>query len=276
MAFAQLRTDNLPAFAERLSAFAQELTADGVEGYDNLALAAESLEQATAKDRDQLSTWLMAAYRDTASNEAFTLLYELNHEAITRLIYHHLRRSFYAHAVDVGDVLQEVFFNIYRYPFKFKPERAAAFRNWTHSIVRNTVLKHSRRTHRDRVMPLATAGVEEDDHPVLEPADINGRTPLEETANREAADDLAAAWQLYLHFYLHAYKCLTPREKRALFLVEVEAKPYREASEALDIRVENLKMLIFRARRKIFTIMKRKFSAGQSHVDRATLTGGKI
>ena len=32
--------------------------------------------------------------------------------------------------------------------------------------------------------------------------------------------------------------------------------------------MENLKMKIFRARRKIFTIMKRKFNEGQGDVDR--------
>jgi DNA-directed RNA polymerase specialized sigma24 family protein len=41
-------------------------------------------------------------------------------------------------------VLQEVFFNIYRYPHRFDCERDDAFRVWTATIVRNTVLKHLR------------------------------------------------------------------------------------------------------------------------------------
>ena len=72
---------------------------------------------------------------------------------------------------------------------------------------------------------------------------------------------------LYLHFYQEAYRCLTPREKRALYLVEVDDMPYKDAAAKLDVRVENLKMRIFRARRKIFTIMKRKFAAGEAASD---------
>jgi DNA-directed RNA polymerase specialized sigma24 family protein len=65
---------------------------------------------------------------------------------------------------------------------------------------------------------------------------------------------------------------LTPREKRALYLVEVDVLPYKEVAAMLDVRVENLKMMIFRARRKVYTIMKRKFSAGQSAVDRRVVS----
>jgi hypothetical protein len=54
-------------------------------------------------------------------------------------------------------------------------------------------------------------------------------------------------------------------------LVEVDGIPYKEAAAELNVRVENLKMRIFRARRKIFTIMKRKFSAGESAYDREQL-----
>jgi hypothetical protein len=41
--------------------------------------------------------------------------------------------------------------------------------------------------------------------------------------------------------------------------VEVGGSSYREAAEELGIRLENLKMVIFRARRKIFRAMRREF-----------------
>ena len=44
----------------------------------------------------------------------------------------------------VNDILQEVFVNVYRYPHRFNCEREDAFRVWTATIVRNTVLKHLR------------------------------------------------------------------------------------------------------------------------------------
>lgn len=264
MTFASLKQEQLDSFAERLREFGQR------SGEEELTQAADRLSNATVKERDQLSTALMRVYRDSASNEAFGLLYELNNEGVMRLIFHHLRRSFYA--VDAADVLQEVFFNIYRYPFKFKPDRPSAFRNWTHSIIRNTVLKHSRKAQRNHALSLSVTDREMDENVPRELEDESIANPLDATADREAHDDLVGAWSLYLHFYLHAYRCLTPREKRALFLVEADGLPYKEAAAKLDVRVENLKMMIFRARRKIFTIMKRQFSAGQNALDRKAVS----
>lgn len=266
MSFASIKHEHLAEFADRLRAFGQST------GEAGLVDAADKLAEATGRDRDQLSTDLMRIYRDSASNEAFSLLYELNNEGVMRLIFHHLRRSFYA--VDAADVLQEVFFNIYRYPFKFKPDRPSAFRNWTHSIIRNTVLKHSRRAQRNHAVSLNTSVEREQrDELPLELEDPGAASPLESTAEREAHEDLVGAWMLYLHYYLHAYRCLTPREKRALYLVEVDGLPYKEAAAELKVRVENLKMMIFRARRKIHTIMKRQFTTGQNALDRRAVKG---
>jgi len=138
--------------------------------------------------------------------------------------------------------------------------------------VRNTCLKHSRKTQRNRAMSLGAPIGDPGDEMMLELVDEVGPSPLQQTSDDEALENLVGAWTLYLHFYLHAYRCLTPREKRALYLVEVDVLPYKEVSAMLDVRVENLKMMIFRARRKVYTIMKRKFSAGQSAVDRRVVS----
>ena len=52
---------------------------------------------------------------------------------------------------------------------------------------------------------------------------------------------------------------LSEREQRAIHLVEVEGLSYREAARDLGIKLENLKMVIFRARRKIHRSMRRVF-----------------
>lgn len=251
MTFSPLRTEQARALGERVLAFGQ------AQRNALLEELGSRLGGLNATERDQLSTELMGVYRDTRANEAFSLLYELNQEGVLRLVYHHLRRSFFA--VDANDVLQEVFFNIYRYPDRFDASKPAAFRNWTHSIVRNTALKYSRRAQRNHVVSLGGGGDRDDDIGLLDPADEHAHTPLEEAQQHEADHELVGAWLLYLHFYLDAYARLTPAEKRALFLVEVKGLPYREAAAKLDLRVENLKMRIFRARRKVFTIMQRRF-----------------
>jgi hypothetical protein len=61
---------------------------------------------------------------------------------------------------------------------------------------------------------------------------------------------------LYLQLYLMHFGRLSPKERRALTLVEVEGVSYRDAATDLGIRLENLKMVIFRGRRKIFRGME--------------------
>jgi hypothetical protein len=63
----------------------------------------------------------------------------------------------------------------------------------------------------------------------------------------------------YLHLYLRFYSQLSAREQRAIHLVEVEGASYRAAAADLGIKLENLKMVIFRARRKIHRSMRRVF-----------------
>jgi len=265
----------LAGFAGRLEAFASsEACAAGCALGETLRERAQRFGETSRADRDGISTQLMEVYKQTGSKEAFTLLYELNHEDFLRLIYHHLRRAFYP--VDPGDVLQEVFFNVYRYPFKFKPDRNSAFRNWTHSIIRNTVLKHSRRAQRDRFLSFGVRDKDTDEGLLVEPADDRVPTPFEAASRQEDTESLVEAWTLYLHFYLQAYRCLTPREKRVLHLVEVEGLPYREGANLLNVRVENLKMMVFRARRKIFSIMKRKFQMAQNECVRRDLASVSV
>lgn len=264
MTFTPLRTEQARALGERLAAFGRE------QGNARLTDCGAHLGDLEPIERDRVSTELMGIFRATRANEAFALLYELNQEGIQRLIYHHLRRSFFT--VDAADVLQEVFFNIYRYPDRFDPTKPAAFRNWTHSIVRNTALKYSRRAQRNHVISLGGGGDSDRDEDVglLDPADEHAHTPLEEAQQHEADHELVGAWLLYLHFYLDAYARLTPAEKRALFLVEVRGLPYKTAAAQLDLRVENLKMRIFRARRKVYGIMQRRFANPAAHHAEAT------
>ena len=62
---------------------------------------------------------------------------------------------------------------------------------------------------------------------------------------------------LYLNLYLLHFRKLSSKEQRALHMVEVEGAPYKAAAAELGIKLENLKMVIFRGRRKIFRGMGR-------------------
>ncbi|KAA3612925.1 MAG: hypothetical protein DWQ01_04265 [Planctomycetota bacterium] len=80
-------------------------------------------------------------------------------------------------------------------------------------------------------------------------------------------EEMAQSWLLYLQAYLHAYRLLTPREKRVLYLVEVEAKSYKDISSEAGLGVEAVKRTIFRSRRKVFGIMKRKLAGAVQQVE---------
>jgi hypothetical protein len=75
----------------------------------------------------------------------------------------------------------------------------------------------------------------------------------------ESALECTRVYLNYLYLYLRFYRMLSEREQRAIQMVEVEGHSYRDAARELGIRLENLKMVIFRARRKIHRSMRRVF-----------------
>ncbi len=231
----------------RLADLAPELT--GEEHALCLALAEDETRELESL-RDAVSTRLMESFRARSGRATFGLLYELNADHILLQVAGRLRR--FASRSDPRDVLQEVFFNIYRYPHRFDAQREDAFRVWSAMIVRNTVLKHLRSLGR------ATKNQVVADELLVQPA-VPSASPLVGAIEAESQEECTRVYLTYLHLYLHFYGMLSERERAALHLVEVEGSSYRAAAEGLGIKLENLKMVIFRARRKIHRAMKRVF-----------------
>ena len=228
---------------ERLGLVSRELGANDVEA---VASHGGDLERL----RDLASTRLMEAFRCTRSRACFELLYELNAAPLLSQVASRLRR--YQSRSDPRDVLQEVFFNVFRYPDRFDCQREDAFRVWAATIVRNTVLKHLRALGRS-----GRAEVPVED--LTEQPERSGREPVGGAIQRESEAECARIYLTYLHLYLRFYNMLSARERRAIHLVEVEGVSYRDAARELGIKLENLKMVIFRARRKIHRSMRRVF-----------------
>lgn len=227
-------------------------------GYEALGELAEGrppqpgTSVATAQEFvDWVSTSLMDCYKRTRDSGAFALLFELNRAAFLHAIQLNLRRSH--HHVDPNDVLQEVFLNIYRYPNRFLADRADAFRGWGHRIARNTLLKFLKGHNR-------LARFQAIDEDVLQPEDRNARQPDRAASESERAAVVNSAYVLYLQLYLLHFGRLSEKERRALTMVEVEGRSYRDAAAELGIRLENLKMVIFRGRRKIYRGMGRSLA----------------
>lgn len=190
----------------------------------------------------RLNTCLMDTFRVHRHLEAYSLLYELNYREFLLVI---LKRIRMVNAqLDANDVLQDVFVSIFRYPHKFRDEKEYSFRNWSYSIIRNTILKHLRAGNSNPISTDSFGDTIEDDR---QPS------PLGALVKEESLGECGFLWLLFLANYLNAYELrLNEREKKALTLVEVKGVRYREASAELGIKLENLKMVICRARKKIF------------------------
>ncbi|GAB4147406.1 MAG: hypothetical protein Fur0037_15570 [Planctomycetota bacterium] len=192
---------------------------------------------------DWTSTALMDVFKRTKDPAVFGLLYELNRASFLQAIQSRLHGG--SMHVDPQDVLQDVFLNIYRYPHRFLSDRADAFRNWGHRIVRNTLLKFLK--SEGRLKRLLTLGEEG-----LQAEDARVRSPDRVASEAESAAIVDRAYILYLNLYLLHFRRLSAKERRALTLVEIDGASYKDAASDLGIRLENLKMVIFRGRRKIF------------------------
>ncbi|MCK5943867.1 MAG: RNA polymerase sigma factor [Planctomycetes bacterium] len=213
---------------------------------------------------DWVSTCLMDSYKDTGDAGVFALLFELNRATFLYAIQCNLRRSY--HQVDPQDVLQEVFLNIYRYPHRFQADRADAFRGWGHRIARNTLLKFLKGQTR-------LACFQTIDDEAVQPEDLRSRRPDRAASDAESACTVNHAYMLYLQLYMLHFVKLSAKERHALTMVEVDGRSYREAAAELGIRLENLKMVIFRGRRKIFRGMERSLAELRAHSDTSEQMG---
>lgn len=203
---------------------------------------------------DEINNQLMAIFRDHNLVEAYSLLYELNYKRFILVIFHKVK--YYCHLLDPKDILQDVFLSIYRYPSKFREDKKHAFRNWTYSIIRNTIFKHLKSQDPHEY----TSDVLKD---IIEDRKIG--SPLKNVVTSEGIQRFKRLYILYLVLYLNLVNNhLSPREKLALQLVEVEDKRYREAAKTLGIKLENFKMVVCRARKKILKHMNRLLGENES------------
>lgn len=205
-------------------------------------LLQRAVDQGAACPLQTLNNALMDAYRVHASSDAFGLLFELNVKPFS-LIAAKLMRMTGCRA-DPHDILQEAFLAIYRYPKRFRAEKPNAFRNWSYSILRNTVYRHLTKESRQGIPADLLADVLVDERCV---------GPAEATERAESDDRCRRVYALVLSLYSHAYATeLKPRDRLALELVEIKKLGYREATEVLGIKLENFKMVVCRARKKVY------------------------
>lgn len=187
----------------------------------------------------RLDTALMALFRDTRLNVAFEALYLRSRRALHGWIVHLLAQR--GQETDPSELLQDTYVNVYRYAGGFRDEGGNTFRGWIRTIAANVV-----RRARVRRGPVVCALPSE----VHEPADQRGG-PERQAVVTEQRAALSRAWLLLLLHYGQAFQKLSPRDREALRLVEVEGLSYAEAGERLQVGRSNMKMIMFRSRKRI-------------------------
>ena len=154
--------------------------------------------------------------------------------------------------LEVSEVVQETLLNIFRYAHTFRPQVTHAFATWSSRIVTNVVLRFLRNARRRKIIALS---LDE-----LEGVELRSRTnaePLRRISDQEDERELANDFGLYLQLYFGSYLGLTDLQKRVLHRVEVLGQGYREIGDDLGMRVEAVKMVVYRARKRIHEDMSR-------------------
>lgn len=227
----------------------------GVVGHlEQRGVALVQLSGETAEGlENRIGTQLMALYRDSRCDASFEALYAFARVAVLRWIRSLVARG--ARHLDPVELLQDTFVNVFRYPGGFRDEHVGSFRVWVRTIAGNIVRRASSRG----------AGVSFQELPegCQEPADA-ATGPDFQAMLSEQGVRLRESWVLFLILYRAAWTRLSERDRLALELVELEGRSYAEAGEQLGVRHSNMKMIVFRARKRIAAQMRVAMARGSA------------
>jgi len=185
------------------------------------------LRDMTLSDADRL---------DGAADEACA--FHMN-DAAFRVFYDRTARSLWAYlyrltgdGTRADDLLQETYYRFLR--AVDAPHDEAHRRNYLYRIATNLVRDEARRTRGTQV---ELPGSDDEDALV---------------AVGHSADDAARRTDVG-----NAMRKLTPRERELLWLAYAEGSTHREIAEALGLKAGSIKLLLFRARRRLAGLLRR-------------------
>lgn len=141
----------------------------------------------------------------------------------------------YVHDIHAAeDIVQESFVDIYLQRFSF--DCRYAFSAYLRGIIRNKAINYLKKK---RELP-ASCFEEQDQEPLLERELVDAATP--ETEYFKKAD---------FHDLMEAVERLGEGEKKLLYLYAAEERSYKEIAQRLGITVMQVKIRLFRARKKL-------------------------
>jgi RNA polymerase sigma factor (sigma-70 family) len=187
----------------------------------------------------RIETALMTLFRERREELAFAALYDFARGNLLEWI---AGLSSARRRSDPLEILQDTFVNIYRYASSFRDEQPRSFRVWSRTIAGNLLRREMRRSGEVLLQALPEG--------LQEPTDAR-QSPLGAMLSEEQQRSLLGAWMIILSQYASAYRELCPRDRLALDLVELQGLSYSEAGARLRVGASNMKMIMFRARRRL-------------------------
>jgi RNA polymerase sigma-70 factor, ECF subfamily len=137
----------------------------------------------------------------------------------------------------VDDLAQEVLLRLYRARARYEP--TARFETFLYRIIFNLCVNHTQYQRRRRTLPLEQGTGGDDEYGSL-PADVNAPMPFEDVARGERAELVRAAMLK-----------LPENQRRALQLSRFEGLGYEEIAGVMDLSVQAVKSLLWRARENL-------------------------
>ncbi len=198
------------------------------------------------RDRDAVSTALLAAFAATDDRRAFDLLYRLNESFVRILCHARLRRA--PRLVDVDDLVHDAFVTVHRRAHRFRFDERATFTGWVTRMVENLLIGHLRRA---RHRPVAG---------ILEDVADRAHGPLGRVILDETRERVTANWPILVRVCAAALLQLPPQMRRVVELREGEDLSYLEIANRLGVARGTAAMLLRRARLRILRVMNRSLA----------------
>lgn len=178
----------------------------------------------------------MRRFQQSGDGLTFYEIYQNNEARIRKIVESCLR--FGARDICAEEIVQNVFVSIFRSAARFRPGLDDAFKNWSAQIARNAV----RRALREHKHWSRFSGVLHEHH----------AAPPVDPCSPGLFAECGLAYRLILAAIAHAQAGLLPRDREVLHAAEVELLDYREIARRFSMRPATVRMVIFRARRRLY------------------------
>ncbi len=144
---------------------------------------------------------------------------------------------------DIEDIAQQVFLKVFTALRRF--DGRSSFGTWLYKITVNETYDYLRKRKARKLVYESDLSVEQEERLSQLPPEEPGRAALEQAESRQAVERLLSQ--------------LAPEERLMIVLKEVEGYSVEEISSALGMNSNTVKVRMFRARRRLSELYRRRY-----------------